>query len=154
MSEGALATEAPRVADRYTLLSLLGKGGMAHVYRAYDESLQRTVALKRLTSTAPESVALFEEEFHTLAGLRHRAIVDVHDYGVEPDGAYYTMELLDGGDAAQLAPMPWQEVCKCLRDVGGALAFVHRRELVHRDISPRNVWRTAKGDFKLLDFGA
>ncbi|HVW25006.1 MAG TPA: protein kinase [Polyangiaceae bacterium] len=154
MSDAALATEPPKVADRYTLLSLLGKGGMASVYRAYDESLRRTVALKRLTSTAPESAALFEEEFHTLAGLQHRAIVEVYDYGVDADGAYYTMELLDGGDVAALAPMPWQEVCACLRDVGGALALVHRRELVHRDISPRNVWRTARGDFKLLDFGA
>jgi serine/threonine-protein kinase len=91
MTEGALATEPAKVADRYTLIALLGKGGMAHVYRAYDESLQRTVALKRLTSTAPESVALFEEEFHTLAGLRHTAIVDVYDYGVDAEGAYYTM---------------------------------------------------------------
>jgi tetratricopeptide (TPR) repeat protein len=142
-----------KIAGRYSTSSLLGTGGMATVYLARDESLGRTVALKRLTGSDATAAVLFEEEFHTLAGLRHPSIIEVFDYGMDAEGPFYTMELLDGHDAATIAPLPWRAVCECLRDVGSALALVHRRELVHRDISPRNVWRVA-GGFKVIDFGA
>ncbi|HVW30573.1 MAG TPA: AAA family ATPase [Polyangiaceae bacterium] len=150
------APEGPpaKVAERYAILGVVGSGGMAKVFRARDESLGRTIALKRLTSSDASAAALFEAEFHTLAGLRHASIVEVFDFGVDDEGPYYTMELLEGQDVAALAPLPWQLVCECLRDIGGALALVHRREFVHRDISPRNIWRTANGTFKVLDFGA
>jgi tetratricopeptide (TPR) repeat protein len=144
---------ATKIAGRYTTSSLLGTGGMAAVYRAHDESLNRTVALKRLTGSDEAAAVLFEEEFHTLAGLRHPSIIEVFDYGLDAEGPFYTMELLEGQDAAKLAPLPWRAVCECLRDVGSALSLVHRRELVHRDISPRNVWRVANGGFKVIDFG-
>lgn len=143
---------SPKVAERYAILDVVGSGGMAKVFRAQDESLGRTIGLKRLTSSDASAAALFEAEFHTLAGLRHASIVEVFDYGVDDEGPYYTMELLEGQDVAALTPLPWQLVCE--RDVGGALALVHRREFVHRDISPRNIWRAANGMFKVLDFGA
>jgi tetratricopeptide (TPR) repeat protein len=148
------AFSAAKVADRYTLLSVLGSGGMAKVYAATDDSRGGTIALKRLTSADSVAAAHFEAEFRTLAGLEHPSIIEVYDYGVDDEGPYYTMELLDGGDVASAAPLPWRVVCQCLRDVGSALTLVHRRELVHRDISPRNVWRTADGSFKVIDFGA
>ncbi|HVW30572.1 MAG TPA: AAA family ATPase [Polyangiaceae bacterium] len=154
MSRDATLTGQRKVAGRYKLVAELGRGGTAIVYRAEDESLGRTVALKRLVNATSVTAALFEDEYYGLAGLKHRAIIEVFDYGVDGEGPYYTMELLDGGDVAGKTPMPWREVCQCLRDVGGALALVHRREFVHRDISPRNIWRTANGTFKVLDFGA
>ncbi|HEX3595096.1 MAG TPA: protein kinase, partial [Polyangiaceae bacterium] len=154
MPATADAHSTQKVAGRYTILSLLGTGGMAKVYRVNDDSLDRVVALKQLVSTEAAAAELFEAEFHTLAGLKHRAIIEVYDYGVGEDGPYYTMELLDGGDVSSQVPMNWQLVCECLRDVGGALALVHRRQLVHRDLSPRNVWRTEHRGFKVIDFGA
>jgi serine/threonine protein kinase len=66
-----------KIADRYTLLSMLGSGGMASVYRATDDSLRRTIALKRLTRADAVAPAHFEAEFRALAGLRHPSIIEI-----------------------------------------------------------------------------
>jgi hypothetical protein len=128
---------------------------MGAVFRAHDLSTGREVALKRLTAaTSQKHVALFEREYHVLAGLRHPGIVTVYDYGADARGPYYTMELLAGSDIAALAPLPWREVCRILREVAAALTLLHSRRLIHRDLNPRNLWRTPEGSIKLIDFGA
>jgi hypothetical protein len=144
------------VAGRYRLEGRLGKGGMGTVYRAYDLTAGRHVALKRLSSDKSErrNTRMFEREFRVLSGLRHPRIIAVHDYGVDESGAYYTMDLLDGGDLCDRAPLPYTEACLYLRDVACSLALLHSRRLVHRDLSPRNVRVTSDGRAKLLDFGA
>ncbi|HKU44039.1 MAG TPA: serine/threonine-protein kinase, partial [Polyangiales bacterium] len=156
----AQTTEERSLAERrYLLRRELGRGGMAVVYEALDRTRDRRVALKQLR-THPEpakharNAELFELEFHTLAQLAHPRIVEVYDFGLDPSGAYYTMELLDGGDLSELAPLPWQSACAIARDVCAALSLLHSRRFVHRDISPRNVRRTAAGSAKLIDFGA
>jgi hypothetical protein len=91
---------------------------MARVYRVTDQVTGREAALKQLL--APEQAeqaaavtALFEREFHTLAQLSHPRVIAVYDYAVEPGiGPYYTMDLLDGGDLRDRAPLPWREVCR------------------------------------------
>ncbi|MEY4580435.1 MAG: hypothetical protein RL701_5138 [Pseudomonadota bacterium] len=146
--------------DRYRLHELLGRGGMACVYRATDLTNGREVALKQLISDRSASThagmaALFEREFHTLAQLSHPHVIAVYDYGLDADARlYYTMELLDGGDLRDCAPLPWREVCRLLFDVCSSLALLHSRRLLHRDISPRNIRRTRDGRAKLIDFGA
>ncbi|HKP61056.1 MAG TPA: protein kinase [Polyangiales bacterium] len=151
---------ADRLADRYEIHELLGRGGMASVYRATDRALGRQVALKQLTMdpTAPErssAAALFEREFHTLAQLRHPHVIAVYDYGVGTDDSpFYTMELLDGGDLRERAPLGWRDACRLVFDVCSALALLHSRRLLHRDISPRNIRCTQDGQAKLIDFGA
>src|SRR5262245_31037610 len=80
-----------KVADRYLLLGKLGSGGMGAVYRARDESTGRDVALKQLrdpqaADKRATAIALFEREFHTLAGLKHPHIIEVYDYGHTPEG--------------------------------------------------------------------
>jgi hypothetical protein len=147
-----------RVADRYQVERLLGRGGMASVYRARDTISGNTVALKVLSVQAAgldveRSVELFEREFHTLVQLAHPRVVQAYDYGVDEGRPYYTMELLDGGDLRELARMPWQEVCKVAYEMCSALSLLHSRGLVHRDVTPRNIRRTADGKAKLLDFG-
>jgi serine/threonine protein kinase/tetratricopeptide (TPR) repeat protein len=130
---------------------------MATVYRAFDEVANREVALKLLNKEASESShlsALFEREFHTLTQLAHPRIIEVYDFGVDPRGAYYTMELLDGQDLRQLAPLGWKEACKLLTDVASSLSLLHSRRLLHRDVSSRNVRCTREGRAKLIDFGA
>jgi serine/threonine protein kinase len=147
-------------ANRYELHELLGRGGMASVHRAVDLRLGRQVALKQLTldplaSEHSHIGALFEREFHTLVQLRHPRVIEVYDYGLGPDGnPFYTMELLDGGDLRESAPVRWRELSKLAFDVCSALALLHSRRLLHRDISPRNVRRTQAGEAKLIDFGA
>src|SRR5262249_14710656 len=99
--------------------------------------------------------ALFEREYHTLKQLSHPSMIAVHEYGLPPSGgAYYTMELLDGGDLRERAPVPWAELCRLMFDICSSLALLHSRGLVHRDISPRNIRCTTQGTAKLIDFGA
>ena len=156
---------------RYRVIEQLGQGGMGVVYRARDAVTGQELALKRLrvhggqresqdTIDASERSAhsavamLFQREFHTLAQLKHPNIIEVHDYGVDAEGPFYTMELLAGSDLHALAPMPWQRACALLRDVASALTLLHARRFLHRDISPRNVRCVADGRAKLMDFGA
>jgi tetratricopeptide (TPR) repeat protein/tRNA A-37 threonylcarbamoyl transferase component Bud32 len=146
------------LAGRYRLGDKLGEGGMGAVYRATEIASGRVVALKRLLSTMAgakraSAEALFEREYHTLVRLKHPRIIEVYDYGLTPDGPFYTMELLDGQDLVKAAPLPFKEVCRVLRDIASSLALIHAHRLLHRDVSPRNVRLTAQGA-KLIDFGA
>ena len=137
----------------------LGRGGMAVVYRVLDVSTGEPMALKQLLlAEHPRNrealQRLFEHEFRTLAELDHPRVIRVDDYGVAPSGPYYTMELLDGGNLTQRAPVPWREACALIHDVCSSLALLHSRRLLHRDVSPHNVRCTAQGNAKLIDFGA
>lgn len=150
----------PDFAGRYQLLELLGRGGMAGVHRALDCATGRTVALKQLFQ--PDSAErraqhqrLFEREFHTLSQLSHPSVIAVYDFGVTSEGVpFYTMELLDGGDLLERAPVPWQQACRLMFEVCSSLALMHSRRWLHRDISPRNIRCTQGGRAKLIDFGA
>jgi serine/threonine protein kinase/ABC-type transporter Mla MlaB component len=152
--------EVVTLAERYQVHELLGRGGMACVYRVSDLVSQREVALKQLTAPREKTergrlTALFEREFQTLVQLRHPQVIEVYDYGLLPDKTpYYTMELLDGGDLRERAPLDWQHACRLLFDVCSSLALLHSRRLLHRDVSPRNVRCTRSGGAKLIDFGA
>jgi len=145
---------------RFQIQRTLGRGGMATVYEAIDAATGRRVALKRLLPGPTderrrhELVQLFEREFHVLSQLAHPRVVEVYDYGLDDEGPYYTMELLDGGDLLQPAPLPWLGVCAIARDVCSALSLLHSRRMVYRDLSPRNVRCTNDGMAKLIDFDA
>lgn len=146
------------VAGRYRLLACLGRGAHAAVYRVRDLAQERDLALKVLQLDGRERrrarlIARFEREYHTLCGLRHPNIVAVHDYGVDPEGPFYTMELVAGRELRAESPMPWQRVAGILCDVASALAVVHTRRWIHRDVSTRNVRLADGGGAKLIDFG-
>ena len=146
------------IGGRYQVLALLGQGGMGAVYRVLDERDGTELALKRLLSADPNrrriAGELFEREYHTLSELAHPCIIAVHDYAVDADGPYYTMELLTGQDLRELGKQPWRKGCALLRDIASSLAILHSRRLLHCDVSPRNVRCTHEGRAKLLDFGA
>jgi len=143
---------------RYAVTGTLGQGGMGAVYRATDRQTGRDVALKRLhlaedAKRNAKHLELFHQEYRTLAQLAHPNIVAVHDFGADGQGPYYTMELLEGETLHALAPLPWEACCALIRDVCSAVALLHSRRLLHRDLSPRNVQRTSEGRAKLIDFG-
>jgi hypothetical protein len=145
-------------AQRYRFDGEIARGGMGVVHSAFDRLAQRQVAYKRLLVSEKmgkeRSYAFFQREYDTLSRLRHPNIIEVYEYGVDDVGPYYTMELLSGQDLAALAPLPFREVCRVARDVASALALVHARGYVHRDVSPANVRLTRDGRAKLFDFGA
>jgi tetratricopeptide (TPR) repeat protein len=143
------------ITGRYRIEDTLGKGGVGEVYRVTDISSGRVLALKRLQPNASQDVqTLFEREYQTLASLKHPHTVEVYEFGRDEQGAFYTMELLEGGDLRERVPLNYREACAALRDAALALGVLHARGLVHRDVSPRNLWRTPDGRVKLIDFGA
>jgi hypothetical protein len=151
--------DSTRLDGRYTIVNRIGGGGAGDVYRVHDQVTGRIVAFKQLLSAkagrrAKTMEALFAREYHTLVRLKHPRIIEVYDYGVTPDGPYYTMELLEGSDLGRLQHLPYTDICRHLRDVASSLALLHAHRFVHRDVSPRNIRVTADGTARLLDFGA
>jgi eukaryotic-like serine/threonine-protein kinase len=113
--------EPSRFGSRYFVEATLGRGGMGAVYRVRDEATGERLALKCMTWGDAEAGLRFRREFHTMASLVHPRIVRAFDYGI--DGApYYTMELLDGRDLADLEKVSPQRACELLRDVAAAIS--------------------------------
>jgi len=131
---------------------------MGNIHRAFDRLAQREVAYKRMRVSVearrPRMTALFRREYDALARLEHPNIVSAYEFGVDGEGPYYAMELLLGEDLTKCAPLPVRDACRVLREVASALALLHARRLIHRDVSPNNVRITPAGNAKLLDFGA
>jgi tRNA A-37 threonylcarbamoyl transferase component Bud32/tetratricopeptide (TPR) repeat protein len=145
----------PKLANRYRIEGELGRGGLGAVYRARELSNGRIVALKTLSRVTERTTALFEREYHVLASMKHPSVIEVYDFGVSDDGQrYYTMEVLPGADIVDVAPIPWREACRHMRDIAASLGLLHGRRLLHRDVSPRNIRFDAQGRAKLIDFGA
>ncbi len=142
----------------YSIQRILGRGGMATVYLAVQESLGREVALKVLVSSEakdPTAHERFLREARIAASLHHPHIVPIHDFGLHGDLAYIAMEYEPGGS---VAPMPGGrlgpcEALKIIRDIAGALEYAHGRGVVHRDIKPDNLLRRGDGAAVLSDFG-
>lgn len=142
------------IGSRYRILDTLGEGGMGAVHRVEDITTGDVVALKMMSRDHDgRGLLRFRREFHSLARLEHPRIVDAYEFGVDDSGPFYTMELLGGADLKDLGQQPWPRVCAILRDVAAALAFLHARGMIHRDIAPRNVRCTPDGPAKLFDFG-
>jgi serine/threonine-protein kinase len=147
---------------RYALKTVLGKGGLGTVYAAWDPLLSRTVALKTLHIDADpasrESLdAMFLNEARAAAGLSHPHIVTVFDAGPSESGVYIAMERLQGQDLRHLLlqgvrPGP-VEAAQVVRRVADALAYAHRKGVVHCDIKPANIFMTGRMHPKVLDFG-
>ncbi|MFJ6720865.1 protein kinase [Streptomyces sp. NPDC091259] len=161
---------------RYQLRDLLGEGGMASVYLAYDSALDRQVAIKTLHSELGREASFrerFRREAQAVAKLSHTNIVSVFDTGegtvrfggaAADDGApmpYIVMEYVEGqplgsvlqADVAQYGAMPADRALKVTADVLAALETSHEMGLVHRDIKPGNVMMTKRGVVKVMDFG-
>jgi eukaryotic-like serine/threonine-protein kinase len=146
---------------RYQILELIGEGGMATVYKAYDTHLEREVAIKiiRREAFAPDQLDTilkrFEREAKALGGLSHPNIVGVIDYG-EHDGApYLVMVYLRGGTLKDRlgSPMPWRDAVRLLVPVARALEYTHEHNIINRDVKPSNILMTEKGQPMLTDFG-
>jgi eukaryotic-like serine/threonine-protein kinase len=149
-----------RTLDRYELLRLIGKGGMANVYEAYDPKIQRTVAIKVFKRDDEEMLRRFIREANLMATLRHPHLVEIYDTGESPiDGItryYIVMPLLTGGTLrtrVRRSPLELAAVCQCLQDIGGALDYIHSQGIIHRDIKASNVLLNDEGRCYLTDFG-
>ncbi len=138
----------------------IGRGGMGIVYEAFQEGLDRPVAVKALDTKLARSKEIserFRREGRAYARLRHEAIVTVHDLVEKDDGLYLVTELVDGADLARVLAQGGALPADCVAIIGArvaeALDYVHFNLLLHRDVKPANVMASREGEVKLMDFG-
>jgi hypothetical protein len=147
-----------QVLGAYTLVERVGRGGMGIVWKAYQASLARYVAVKVLPDELagdPSFRARFREEAINIAGLRHPNILAVFDYGELAGGAYIVTEFIDGGtlDEQLGTALPADYAVNMLRPIAAALDYAHSRGVIHRDVKPQNILLTREGTPMLSDFG-
>jgi eukaryotic-like serine/threonine-protein kinase len=140
------------------VLEPLGRGGIAEVYRAYDERLGREVAVKVVGGARIDDDRLrrFGVEARALRRIEHPGIVDIYDHGVVDGVPYLVLELLKGETLRQRLDRRALRMCEVLdvaEQVTSALQIVHERGIVHRDLKPGNLFCMADGTVKILDFG-
>ncbi len=161
---------------RYEIERVLGQGGFGITYRAADQRLDRDVAIKEFfmlgsaregtTVRVPEHLRphvdqrmdRVRDEARALARFRHPGIVSVHEFFEENDSIYVVMELLDGTSLRRVideadGPLPEADVLRYGREIATALAAVHGKNLLHRDVKPDNVMVMPEGEVVLVDFG-
>ena len=150
------------ISGRYRLIAPLGDGGMATIWRAVDEQLDREVAVKLLRpqfSSDPGFAARFKLEARSAGGLSHPNIVSVYDYGTDGDDGdqYIVMELVEGRDLSgvlrERGSLSTDDAARIAIAVASALEAAHRKGIVHRDVKPGNILITDDGDVKVTDFG-
>jgi serine/threonine protein kinase len=149
----------PRRIASYLLLEPIGHGGMAVVYRAHQESLDRPVAVKVLSenlAASDEFMERFRREARTAANLRHPNVITVHDFGQDERGVpYLVLEYIEGPTLADLMDtgLDDERIPGLLDQIAAGLDYAHSRGVIHRDIKPGNVLMTDDGRAVLADFG-
>jgi hypothetical protein len=153
--------------DRYELQMLLGRGGMASVYKAIDRDRARlgltdqSVAVKVVQGkvSRPGSPAALVQEFQSAQRLSHPNVINVFDIDVDGDTIFYSMELLSGARLSQVlrrvdgTVLQRRYALAIIREIGAAVAHAHSRGVVHADLKPSNVMITNQGEVRVLDFG-
>jgi serine/threonine protein kinase len=157
------AAEGRVVASRYALSTLIGQGGMGQVWTAYDQRLDRRVAVKLLRpdkvagQEADELRRRFVRECRVTAQVDHPGLVTVHDAGSEGEELFLVMQYIDGADLsdhlAEHTPYPWQWAVAVAAQLCAVLSAVHAVPIVHRDLKPRNVMVKQDGTVTVLDLG-
>ena len=150
--------------DAYQLEQLLGRGGMANVYRGVDVRLKRTVAIKVIRApfrSRAEYAARFKREAQAIAQLEHPNIVRLYQYGDANGLLYMAMEYIEGQDLHQVLgtmrtnPAAWSPRARCrlVREICTALDYAHSKGMIHRDVKPTNILIDKRGRAVLSDFG-
>ncbi|MBZ9644268.1 serine/threonine-protein kinase, partial [Streptomyces sp. PSKA30] len=147
------------IAGRYRLHDPIGRGAMGEVWRAYDETLGRPVAVKLLLpqDSDPTATSRFRLEAQTAGRLHHPYVVGVLDFGTHDDRLFLVMELVDGDSLARVladaGPQPADRVARIAAQAAAGLDAAHQQGIVHRDIKPANLLLDADGTLKIGDFG-
>ena len=148
------------IGDRYRLGEKVGSGGMSSVYRAFDPTLERWVAIKvmhRDITSDPDQLERFRREARAVAQLNHPHVVTVIDAGEDDGTPYIVLEYVEGETLKdrirRMGRLPVSEAVAYAIEIGRALSCAHANRLVHRDIKPQNVLIAADGRAKVTDFG-
>jgi serine/threonine protein kinase len=143
----------------YEIVEEIGRGGMATVFRAYQPSMERFVAVKvihKSIATDDTAVERFMREARLVAKLEHPHLLPVYDYDGEHEPPYIVMRYLESGtlsDVLERGPLPLVEIAHMMRQIASVLDYAHRQGIIHRDIKPSNIMIDAEGNAFLTDFG-
>lgn len=143
----------------YRIINKVGQGGMATVYKAYQPSMDRNVAIKVLPSQLAESkefATRFQQEARIIARLEHPHILPVFDFGEDDGVTYFVMRYLEAGtlkNMMEAGPLPLDEIDRIFTQLAQALGYAHSHGVVHRDLKPANALVDASGNLFLTDFG-
>ena len=145
---------------KFHVIEPLGQGGMASVFKAFDTTLERFVAIKIIradidSGTDSEFLKRFQREARALAQLDHPYILKVLDYGDQDGLPYLVMPFLQGGTLKEKMgqPMPYQEAAALVAPIARALEYAHKQKIIHRDVKPANILISQSGEPILSDFG-
>ncbi|MGK5447868.1 serine/threonine-protein kinase, partial [Streptomyces radiopugnans] len=147
------------IAGRYRLHDPIGRGAMGEVWRGFDETLTRPVAVKLLLpgESGPTAAARFRLEARTAGRLSHPHVVGVLDFGEHGNRLFLVMELVEGGSLARVltdaGSLPAERVARIAAQAASGLAAAHQQGVVHRDVKPANLLLDARGNLKIGDFG-
>src|SRR3954471_21948662 len=143
---------------RYEIQAELGRGGFGQVFRAFDPTVGRLVAIKTLTGAGdPDLIRRFRNEAAAAGKLRHNNIVIIYDFGEFEETPYLVMELLDGEDLERAIStrrrLTLLEQLDIIQQSASGLHHAHSHGIVHRDIKPANIMLQRDGVVKIMDFG-
>lgn len=155
-----MITKGQKINDRYRIIKTIGEGGMANVYLAEDEILNREVAVKVLRGDLAEDekfVRRFQREAISASSLNHKNIVEVYDVGEENGNYFIVMEYIKGQTLKNLikkrGALSLPEVIDIMLQLTSGLSCAHKNQIIHRDIKPQNVMILEDGTIKITDFG-
>ena len=155
-----MIVKGSKINDRYQIIKTLGEGGMANVYLAHDEILDRNVAVKVLRGDLANDekfVRRFQREALSASSLSHPNIVEMYDVGEDDGGYYIVMEYVDGKTLKQVlkqrGKLSVTEVVDIMLQVTDGMAHAHDAYIIHRDIKPQNIMILPNGVIKITDFG-
>jgi len=152
---------AGKALGQYQILELIGQGGMAEIYRAYQPSVKREVVVKVLLDALRDNDAFVEQFLHeveVIAHLQHPQIIPVYDFGQHEEELYIVMAYLRGGtlaDRIDQSPhgLPDEETIHMIELISDALDYAHSKEIVHRDLKPNNILMDERNHPYVADFG-
>ncbi len=141
-------------------IECIARGGMSHIYRARQPSLDRYVVVKQLKDelfSNPDMLERFRREARALASVLHQNVAHVYDFVESGNQSYILMEYIDGVDLSfllsKLGQLPFDIAAAVLLGIARGVSYIHAHNLIHRDIKPANVRLTTRGGVKLMDFG-
>lgn len=159
LGKASMSDFSSQIFGQYEILEVIGKGGMAKVYRARQLNIERYVAVKIMSSAFSDQKEFrdrFKQEADVFAKLEHPYILPIYDYGEQDEHLFLVVRLMEGGTLENFVrgkELPLDDLDRLVNQIAQALDFAHENNIIHRDLKPNNVLLDKFGNASLMDFG-